>query len=222
MARHKNNFCNSYFPLEHLIPLDERNKLSQGLPAKASPCHNPLQQKPIDFSKCVKSFLLGQTGAALKENTVKVFLGGPKYGKHNTSCWEWQGVCVYLFTGVLLGFGIHRLLLYCQMSPSMCVHHLKLFIEPSYGCLRADGSWSLHLENVYLQVFGSASNHFSQAGSGNRPSCQTFPEPIWKQNTHLVKLPNTVCVWSAACCREMRGHMPSAEQPCTKQRKEDA
>lgn len=28
------------------------------------------------------------------------------------------------------------------MSPSTCVHHLKLFIEPSHCCLRADGSWS--------------------------------------------------------------------------------
>lgn len=54
---------------------------------------------------------------------------------------------------------------------------------------------SQHLKNVHLQVFESASNHFSQEGDGNRPSCQTFPEPIWKQNTHLVKLPNTlVCM----------------------------
>lgn len=48
-------------------------------------------------------------------------------------------VCVSLFTGV--PSGIRCLLLYCKMSPSTCAHHLKFFIEPSYCCLRADGSW---------------------------------------------------------------------------------
>lgn len=90
------HFLQQLLSLEHLMPLDKRNKLSQGLTAKASPCHIPLQHKPIDFSKCVKSFLLRQIGTALQENTVKVFLGDPKHGKHSTSCWEMARHCWFV------------------------------------------------------------------------------------------------------------------------------
>lgn len=204
------------------MPLDKINELSQGLTAKASPCHIPLEHKPIDFSKCVKSFLLGQTGTALQENTVKVFLGDPKHGKHNTSCWEMARHCwfVSLFTGV--PSGIRCLLLYCKMSPSTSVHCLEFFIQPSYYCLRADGSRRPAPGKCALASIWVSIQSFQPGRRWEQAQLLNLSQPIWKGYAHTWWSSQTLlCMWSAACCREMCSHIPSAEQPCTKQRKED-
>lgn len=166
------HFLQQLLSLEHLMPLDKRNKLSQGLTAKASPCHISLQHKPIDFSKCVKSFLLRQIGTALQENTVKVFLGDPKHGKHSTSCWEMARHCWFMCLFLLefhLAYAAYCCIAKCLLPRVFTAWNLLFnHLTTAWGQMAAGGQ---HLENVHLQVFELASNHFSQEGGGNGPSC---------------------------------------------------
>lgn len=129
------------FILNISLPLNKRNKLSQGLIAKAIPCHSPLQEKPIDFSTCVKSVLVGQTGIALQENTVKVFFCDPKHSKHNTSCWEMARHC-WLVCVFLLEFHL-RYAAYCCIAKCLlpCVFTLDIFYRLTL--LLLEGRWQL-------------------------------------------------------------------------------
>lgn len=98
------------------------------------------------------------------------------------------------------------------MSPSTCVHCLEFVIQPSYCCLRADGSWRPAPGKCALASIWVSIQSFQPGRRWERAQLLNLSRAYQERiHTHLVELPNTpVCAIRSLLQGNVRPHSLSS------------